>query len=154
LALIEHCKKYRIVWDFSSGLRQKELGGMVDSVVGKFNQSVTLIVPPKCIERCGGEGLCGQLKLFNHANDILENERGYKVAQMPHPKLRSVLIREKKINLPDVNFFGVQSFVEQASQMGWGSELYLDIPSHYVRRFRFSILKAFYKGYRKGYGEN
>lgn len=153
LCFIEHCKKYRIVWDFSSGLRQKELGGMVDSVVGKFNQAITLIVPSKQIERYGGEGLCGQLKSFNHLKDIPENERGLKVAQMPYPRLHAILIREKKINLPDINFFEVQSFVEQASRMGWGSELYLDIPVYCVRRFRFSTLKALYKGYRKGYGE-
>lgn len=154
LNFIERCKKYRIVWDFSSGLRQKELGGMIDSVVGRFNQSVTLIVPSKYRERSGGEGLSGQLQLFNCAEDIPENERGYKIAQMPVPKSYSAVVRGKRVNLPDVNFFSVQSFVEQAARVGWGSEVCLDIPHHCARRFRFSVLKAFYKGYKKGYGEN
>lgn len=153
LTFIEYCKKYRIIWDFSSGLRQKELGGMIDSVVGKFNQSVTLIVPSKFTERCGGEGLCGQLEAFNNKDEIPENERGCKIAQMPYPKMHSILIRGRKISLPDVNFFNVQLFVEQASRMGWGSEIYLDIPVYCARRFRFSTLKAFYKGYEKGCGE-
>lgn len=126
-------KKYNIVWDFTSGLRAKELGGLVDSVWGHFQEDVKYAVFDNMVERVGGEGFSYLIKNFNYKETPPENEKGVKIA---------------RLSQLSTNFYTLRMFANRAVLNNWGVELCTEVPFRQLRRIKYSLGKALVQGYK------
>lgn len=132
---MERCKKFKIVWDFSEGLRKKELGGFIDGSMSRFGNDVPLVVHPDMYDRVGGEGYSHSFLNVKLSDTLNPNEKGVKIA---------------RIRDTNVDFFALRRFVACAVEMGYGVE-YLSYPRTYnLHRMHYSISRALYLGYVDG----
>lgn len=129
---VERGKRYNIVWDFTSGLRQKELGGLLDSVWNKFREDVVYSVFPTMVDRIGGEGFSYIFQEYSIKDIPPQNDRGIKVA---------------RLNKLPPSFYSVRSFSKRAVESGWGVELVTEVPFRQLRNFKYSLCKAMVRGY-------
>jgi hypothetical protein len=131
--IMERGKKFKIVWDFSEGLRRKELRGLVDSAVSRFGNDVSFVVTPDMYERVGGEGYSYTFLGVKMGAVLNPNEKGVKI----------VRLRE-----PSVDFNTLHDFVGRAVEMGYGVE-YICYPRTYnLHKLHYSMSRALYQGYR------
>lgn len=126
-------KKFNIVWDFTSGLRHKELGALLDSVWNKYKEETGYAVLPHMVEKIGGEGFAYVVQPFGPKEIPAPNEKGVKVA---------------RLRKPQANFYTLRSFTSCAVENNWGMEFVIDVPFKQLRTFKYSLLKAIYQGYR------
>lgn len=133
LGFMDRSKKFRIVWDFSSGLREKELGGLVDSVVSRFERDIPLMVSSQMYNRLGGEGFCHGVESFGLEEAIPLNEKGVKIARL------------KGERAPD--FYTLRVFSQKAREAGWGTECVYPFSGKSLRLVPYSLSRALYRGY-------
>jgi len=129
---MERSKKFRIVWDLSSGLRDKEISSFVDSATGQFGRDIPLMVSKNMFGRLGGEGFSYFKKEFELKEAIPQNERGVKIASCVSSK---------------ADFFALRQFAGRAVESGWGVEYVCDDPGRSLRDIRYSFGRALYQGY-------
>jgi hypothetical protein len=130
-------KKYNVVWDFTSGLRAKELGGLVDSVWGHFKEDARYAVFSDMVDKVGGEGFSYLIKKFHYKETPPENEKGVKIARLAQSSS---------------NFYNLRVFAERAVVNNWGVELCVDAPFRQLRRIKYSLGKALVQGYKDARG--
>lgn len=126
-------KKYNIVWDFTAGLRAKELGGLVDSVWQHFGEDTHYAVFPDIVDKVGGEGFSYLIKNFHYKETPPENDRGVKIARLVNSS---------------TNFYNLRMFAKEAVLNNWGVELCVDAPFKQLRRVKYSLGKALIQGYK------
>jgi len=130
---VERGKKFNIVWDFTSGLRHKELGGLLDSVWNKFKEEVDYAVMPHMVEKIGGEGFACVIETFGPKDIPSYNDKGVKIAR---------LLR------PTTNYYALRSFTTRFVENNWGVELAVNVPFKQLRSFKYALGKAIHEGYR------
>ncbi|MBA7651332.1 hypothetical protein ES703_59151 [subsurface metagenome] len=130
---MERSKKFRIVWDLSSGLRDKEISSFVDSAVGRFGRDIPLVVSKNMFGKLGGEGFSYFKKEFELKEAIPQNERGVKIASCSSDK---------------ADYYALRRFADQAVRSGWGAEYICIDPGRSLRNIRYSFGRALYQGYR------
>jgi len=135
---VERSKRHDVIWDFTTGLRKKELGGLLDSVWNNFREDISYAVFPDMVDRIGGEGFSYIFEEFSVRGTPSTNDRGLKVARLE--KFQS-------------SFYSVRSFSKRAVENGWGTELAMDVPFRQLRSFKFSLGKALVKGYFDAKGQ-
>jgi hypothetical protein len=129
---MEKSKKFRIVWDLSSGLRDKEMNSFVDSAVGRFGRDIPLVVSKNVFGKLGGEGFSYFKKEFELKEVIPQNERGIKIASYSSGK---------------ADYYALRRFAEQAVESGWGVEYICTDPGRSLHNIRYSFGRALYQGY-------
>lgn len=129
---MERSKKFRIVWDLSSGLRDREISSFVDSALGRFGRDMSLVVSKNMFEKLGGEGFSYFKKEFELKEDIPQNERGVKVASCVSDK---------------ADYYALRRFAERATKSGWGAEYVCVDSGRSLRNIQYSFGRALYRGY-------
>lgn len=130
-------KKYDIVWDFTAGLRVKELGGLVDSVWNRFQEDARYAVYSSMVDRVGGEGFACMIEEFNQDETPPENEKGVKIARLP-----------QGVAQYESSFYKLRQFTKRAVENNWGVELCLEVPFKHLRQVKYSLGRAMIQGYR------
>lgn len=129
---MENGKKFKLVWDFSEGLRKKELGGFVDAAVQRFGNDIPLVIRDDMVNKVGGEGFSYSFHNVKMKDPINPNERGIKILRV-------------KEAISD--FYLLTKFVSRAVQNGYGVE-YVFYPKTYsLHKMHYSISRSLYKGY-------
>jgi len=134
-------KKYNIVWDFTAGLRAKELGGLVDSVWSRFQEDARYAVYSNIMDKVGGEGFAYLIESFDLNEVPPENEKGVKIARLP-----------KRVVQYESSFYKLRQFTRRAVEKNWGVELCLDIPFRQLRQAKYSLGRALVRGYKDARG--
>ena len=129
---VELGKKYKVIWDFTSGLRKKELAGLLDSVWNRFKEDVSYAVFPDLVDKVGGEGFSYIIEEYKQKGTPPVNDKGIKIAKMAHPAM---------------NFYTVRSFTRRAVESNWGVELSIPVPFKQLRNFKYSLGRAIIRGY-------
>jgi len=129
---MEKSKKFRIVWDLSSGLRDREMSSFVDSVTGRFGRDIPLVVSENMFDKIGGEGFSYFKKGFELKEAIPQNERGVKIASCVSDR---------------ADYYALRRFAGQAVKSGWGVEHVCADPGRSLRNIRYSFGRALYQGY-------
>jgi hypothetical protein len=124
--------EFRVVWDLSSGLRDKERSSFVDSITGRFDRDVPLVVSKNMFNKVGGEGFSYFKKEFKIKEAIPENEKGVKIASCVSDK---------------ADYYILRRFTERAAKAGWGAEYVCANPGRSLRNIRYSFGRALYQGY-------
>jgi len=119
-------QKYGVIYDFSSGLRKRELMSCVDYLLNRVK--VFPIVPEDMVAQVGGEGFCGVVS-YQSIDDLSLNERGIKIY---------------RTNTFD--FFTLRTMTTKAVKKRWGVEFCIPFIRN-LRRFKYSLAKALYQGY-------
>ena len=130
-------QKYRVIWDFTLGLRQKELGGLLDSVWNRYKEAALYAVYPDMVEKVGGEGFAYVLEDIKLDEVPILNERGIKIARLIDS---------------ETNFQVISSFTKRMVEKNWGVELRCNVPSRQLRKVEFFLGQALFQGYRDAKG--
>jgi len=125
-------KKFKLVWDFSEGLRKKELGSFVDAAVKRFGNDIPLVVRDDMVQKVGGEGFSYSFQNVKMADSISPNERGVKVLR----------VREA---ISDFALF--RKFVTRAVSNGYGVEYVFYPKTTNLHRMHYSMSRSLFKGY-------
>lgn len=129
---IEKSAKFRIVWDFSSGIRRKELGGLIDGIVGHFGSDVKMALRADMFAKVGGEGFAQSFVEFRLQDKIPTNERGVKIA---------------RIKDYTKDYFVVREFTKMAVSSGWGVEVAPRFDTRDLKKIQYSLSRSLYMGY-------
>lgn len=132
LDFVEVGRKYRIVWDFTTGLRQKELGGLLDSVWSRFKQDINYAVTLNMADKVGGEGFANVVKEFKLDDVIAPNTKGDKIA---------------RIDGAGLTFSSLRMFTKKAVSAGWGVECSCVVPFRRLRTFKYALARSILRGY-------
>lgn len=130
---VDRGKKFNIVWDFTSGLRAKELGSLLDSVWNKFKEEVDYAVLPSMIGKVGGEGFAHVIEDYEPKETPSLNDKGIKIA---------------RLTSPSINLLALRSFTSRSVENNWGVELAVDVPFKQMRNFKYSLVRALHQGYK------
>jgi len=130
---VERGKKFNIVWDFTSGLRDKELGALLDSVWNKFREDVDYAVFPHMVEKVGGEGFAHVIESFGSREVPVFNDKGIKIA---------------RLSSSSNGFHTLRSFTKRFVSNNWGIEVVVEVPFKQLRGFKYSLVRAIHQGYR------
>jgi len=133
LFVMEKEKKFRIVWDLSTGLRKREQESLVDSVFHKLGREVPLVVSQNCFSKLGGEGFCYYIQKVKQEEIVPQNEKGVKVAQFSGKS-------------PD--FYSLRSFSQRMTKLNWGVEYVCPVEKGVnLKKLQYSLGKALSQGY-------
>lgn len=136
--LMEIGKKFHIIWDFSEGLRKKELGSLVDASVNRFSHDVPMVTQKDMVQKLGGEGFSHQFVINSKIKDLVEpNERGVKILRL----------RE---NVSD--FYKLRKYVTKAVSKGYGFEYVYFPKAKKLHDMHYSMSRALYMGYADAKG--
>lgn len=130
---MERGTKFNLVWDFSDGLRKKELGGFVDGAVKRFGNDVPLVVRNDMVQKVGGEGFSYSFWNVKMDDHLHPNERGVKILR----------IRE---TISD--FFLFRKFVADAVSKGYGVEYVFYPKTTNLHRMHYSMSRTLFLGYQ------
>lgn len=130
--IIERSSKFRLVWDFSEGLRRKELSGFVDSTVHRFKNDVPLVVRKDMIAKVGGEGFSHQFENVRLNVKLNPNEKGTKILRL----------RESVSD-----FYVLRQFVSEAVKNGYGVEYVYYPKAKSLHNMHYSLSRALFLGY-------
>lgn len=130
---MERSEKFRVVWDLTSGFREKERSALVDSVSGRFGNDLSLVVSETMFDKLGGEGFSYFRKSFKLKDTVPQNDRGVKIASC----------------LPSqTDYASLRQFAGGAVKSGWGVEfICTDNDRRSLRNVRYSFGRALYQGY-------
>jgi len=128
---IRRSMKYNVIWDVSVGLGKRELGALIDSLVGTFGNQISLVVPVGAKKKVGGEGFAYSIKAYKKAEEIPLNERGIKIARIDNC----------------CDYYSLRKFVQGAVQMNHGVEYIMETRERSLRRVKYSVSRALYSGY-------
>lgn len=129
---MERSEKFRVVWDLTSGFRDKDRSALVDSVSGRFGANLPLIVSETMFNKLGGEGFSYCRKGFKLKDTVPQNDRGVKIA--------SCLSSQ-------ADYFSLRQFARGAVKSGWGVEFICADNGRSLRNIRYSFGRALYQGY-------
>jgi len=129
---MEKSEKFRVVWDLSSGFRNKERSALVDSIVGRFGKNLPLVVSENLFGKLGGEGFSYFREAFKLKETVPQNERGVKIASCLSPQ---------------VDYYSLRQFARKAVESGWGAEFVCGNTHKSLRNVRYSFGRALYQGY-------
>lgn len=130
--MMKRGSKFRLVWDFSEGLRKKELGSFVDSMLHRFSNDIPVVLQNNMVDKVGGEGYSYQFFNVKRGDSLELNEKGIKIARV-----------QEKIS----DFYQLRRFVVNAVKSNYGVEYVYYPKAKSLHDMHFSLSRALYLGY-------
>lgn len=132
-SVMERSRRFRVVWDFTEGLRSKELGGFVDGASRRFGDDIQLAVRRDMYDKIGGEGFSHTFIKWRKGEELPANEKGVKILRIDN-------------GMSD--FYTLRKFVQRVCQKGYGVEIiHTYDKKQSLHRLKYSVGRALSVGY-------